>query len=238
MTGSKEDSEDAVQNAFLNAVKSFDKFKNNSSVYTWLYRILLNECKKYKRDEFRLPVDIYAEENNLTIEQVYNYINKFGITEDEVLIEDVKKSCLQMFMNCMPQNFRAVFTLRKVLKFTVSETADILQIKESLVKIRLHRAVKIMKDHLSGRCSLVKPGNKCECRYFAAYLKETGRTDQIPEISVIYYNEDQSSTKFKNDIKRVFEIDELYSSKVNPVGYNEMLDRVKSIIKDNDYAIF
>ena len=56
MTGNREDSEDILQTSFLNAYRAFPKFRNNSSVYTWLYRIVMNTAQKNitkKRENFR-----------------------------------------------------------------------------------------------------------------------------------------------------------------------------------------
>jgi len=56
------------------------------------------------------------------------------MVEDEVMAVLTRESCLQMFMNCMPSKYRAVYTLRIMLQFSVAETSEILEISESAVK--------------------------------------------------------------------------------------------------------
>jgi len=51
---------------FFNTYKAYDDFKHESSVSSWLYRIVLNASKKYNRESRKLPVAEYAEQNNLS----------------------------------------------------------------------------------------------------------------------------------------------------------------------------
>jgi RNA polymerase sigma-70 factor (ECF subfamily) len=78
MTGNKEDAEDVLQTAFLNAYKAFNRFRHDSAVSTWLYRIVMNVAKKYAKESRKLPVEEYAEEHQISQADVYNYINRFG----------------------------------------------------------------------------------------------------------------------------------------------------------------
>ncbi len=172
MTGNIEESEDILQTAFLNAYKAFDNFRYESSVYTWLYKIVLNTSKKFYREARKLPVEEYSEAHNISQAEVYQTINRFGQVEDETIAVLVRENCLQMFMNCMPPKYRSVYTLRIILNFSVKETAGILDIKENTVKVNLHRAKNITKDHINGRCSLIKPGSICDCRSYANYILE------------------------------------------------------------------
>jgi len=49
MIGNSHDTEDIVQETFLSATKNLHKFKGNSNIYTWLYRIVINHCLQRKR---------------------------------------------------------------------------------------------------------------------------------------------------------------------------------------------
>jgi RNA polymerase sigma-70 factor (ECF subfamily) len=232
MTGNRPDSEDILQTAFLQAYAAFDRFRHESSVYTWLYRIVLNTSKKYYKESRKLPVQEYAEEHDIPQSEVYGYINRFGRSEDEVLIRRTRETCLQMFMNCMPSKYRAVYTLRTILHFSVLETAEILAIKANTVKVNLHRAKKIIQGHMEERCSLIKPGAPCDCRSYAAYLQHTQKAGLLPDMQVIREKERIATHEFFDEMAELLPIDRLFDVQLKPVDWPEFLKRVKALRQD------
>lgn len=237
MTGNKEDAEDVLQTAFLNAYQAFDSFRQDSAVSTWLYRIVMNVAKKYTQELRKLPVEKYAEEHQISQADVYAYINRFGQIEDDVLTNCTRETCLQMFMNCMPPKYRAVYTLRIILDFSVQETAEILDIRENTVKVNLHRARNIIKDHFMGRCSLIQPGALCDCRSYAKYLLETKRTRFLLDIETVRNKEQVAVAKFCNEMREILQIEELYNTRIIPLDYAEFLARIKTIRQEKHLKI-
>jgi RNA polymerase sigma factor (sigma-70 family) len=237
MTGSKEDAEDVLQTAFLNAYKAFDRFRHDSAVSTWLYRIVMNVAKKYAQESRKLPVEEYAEEHQISQADVYNYINRFGQVEDEVLTNRTRETCLQMFMNCMPSKYRAVYTLRIILDFSVQETAEILDIKENTVKVNLYRARNIIKTHFAGRCSLIQPGALCDCRSYAKFLFETKRIRLLLDIETVRNKEQAATEEFRSEMREILQIEKLYNTRIIPLDYAEFLTRIKKIRKEKRLKI-
>ena len=234
MTGSKEESEDILQTSFLSAYKAFKNFRHDSTVYTWLYRIVLNTSKKFFKERKRLPVEEYCEEHNISQAELYDYINNFGRTENDVLTNQTRESCLQMFVNCMPSKYRAVYTLRVVLSFSVKDTAEILGISENAVKVNLTRGRTIIKSHFTGRCSLIKPGAICDCRSFAKFLSDSGRTHVLLDMETVRDKERTSVEEFTREMREIFKIDGLYQTKIKPTHYYEFIKRIKRTIKEKD----
>jgi len=72
MTGNRNDAEDVLQQSFLNAYKSFDKFGNRSSVYSWLYRIVLNTAKRFYQECRKLPAVEYCDEHGINQNEFYD----------------------------------------------------------------------------------------------------------------------------------------------------------------------
>lgn len=229
MTGNREESEDILQSSFLNAFKAFKNFRNESTAYTWLYRIVINTAKKYYHEERRLPVKNFAENEGLSEAEIYDYINQHGNTEDITLINLSKENCLQMFMNCMPSKYRAVFTLRIILKFSVKDTAEILGINENTVKVNLNRARAILKEETDGRCSLIQPGAMCNCRKYASYLSKNNKMDRLIEIETINQVEKRAVQEFENEIKDIFQIENHYNTRIKSVDYEFFKERVKRL---------
>ena len=237
MTGSREDSEDILQTSFLNAYKAFPSFRNESSAYTWLYRIVMNAANKYHRERKKLPAEEYAENNNISINEFYRYINSYGTVEDEVLINLTRESCLQMFMNCMPAVYRAVYTLRIMLNFSVKNTAKILDISESSVKVNLHRARNAAKNHIEGRCSLIQAGAMCDCRSYAGYLAKTGRAGKLCSIETVRNKEKAAVEKYNSEIKILKEIDSLYNNQIKPPDYENFIREIRKLLKEKKLTL-
>ena len=237
MTGNKEDAEDVLQTAFLSAYKAFDRFRHDSAVSTWLYRIVMNVSKKYAKASRKLPAVEYAEEHHISQADYYNYINGFGKTEDTALTNRMREACLQMFMNCMPPKYRAVYTLRIMLDFSIQETAEILSIKENTVKVNLHRARNIVKAHFAGRCSLIHPGALCDCRSYVRFLYETKRVNILIDIETVSKKEKAAAEKFDREMQEILQIENLYQTHIKPLDYTEFLKRIKKIRKEKRLKI-
>ncbi len=237
MTGKKEDAEDVLQEAFLNAYKGFKGFQKKSSFYTWIYRIVINEGKKHLKYTEKMPVDIYAEENDIKAEDVYAYVNSFGEVEDEVMVNNAKEACLQLFMNCMPSQYRIVFTLRSILQFSVQETAEILGLKENSVKVNLHRARMLFKEMMSGKCSLLNPANPCKCSCWVKYARETNRDILSEEIKIIKNNEKAVTKLFNDELAELAAISELYNTMVVSDSQELFKKQIKKIIKKGQFKL-
>ncbi len=237
MTGSREDSEDILQTSFMNAYKSFSDFRNSSSVYTWLYRIVVNTAKKYSMKQARLPVDEYAKNTNVTKQEIFDHINSFGRVEDNVIVSMTRETCLQMFMNCMPPLYRTVYTLRVMLDLSVKETARILDISESAVKVNLHRARKAAQEHIRGRCSLIHPGAMCDCRSFAGYLNAAEKLGKLCSIETVREREKAAVKRYNSEISELHKIDLLYKNRIKPPDYEKFIKEVRKLLNDKDYAL-
>ena len=237
MTGRPEDAEDVLQTSFLNAYKVYERFRNESSTYTWLYRIVLNASKKYNKELRRLPIKKYSEEHQIPLAEVYAYINSFGRTEDTVVANRFRETCLQMFMSCMPSKYRAVYTLRVVLDFSIHETAEIFDIKGNTVKVNLNRARKIIKSHMDGRCSLIKPGSMCDCRSYAKFFRETKCTPLLLNIEAVSQKERRAIEEFTHELREILNFDELYQTRIKGLDYAAFQERVKQLRKEKQLKV-
>lgn len=237
MTGNREDAEDALQLSFINAFKGIEKFAGRSSITTWLYRIVINTSKRYSRERRRLPAVEYSEEHGITQQEFYDHINSYGSVEDDVIAGLTREACLQMFMNCMPSKYRVVYTLRNMLKFSTRETAEILEMSETSVKVNLHRARKIAQSHFKDRCSLIYPGSMCDCRSYAGYIKANKKENWLGNIELIKNKEKAAAEKYSSEMKEILEIDSLYNNQVKPPNHSEFIERVKQLIKDEQFIV-
>ncbi len=237
VTGNIEDTEDVIQNSMIKAMKHIGSFRVESSLSTWLYRIVVNEALSFSKYRKKLPVTEFAEHNQLTEKQVYDHINSFGMSDDGIINEKTRESCLQMFMNCMPDSLRVVYTLRVILEFSTSSTADILNISPNNVKTRLCRARKIINSHFRGRCSLIKEGEMCNCRSYAKFLVIHNKADKLIRVDIMRNKEKMAAIKFEADMHRLNQIDRLYNSTLCIDKNIEFKNKIIAVLNQGDISI-
>jgi RNA polymerase sigma-70 factor (ECF subfamily) len=142
--------EDAVQNSFIAAFHGYSKFQGRSSIKTWLNRITVNEClmglRKHKRlSEF--PINEYLPEFDsyeCRIEAPWPQL----ASAEEILDDTRLKSLVAEKISMLPESYRIVFELRDIQEYSTGEVAKLLNISDSNVKVRLHRARAALKKLL------------------------------------------------------------------------------------------
>ncbi len=146
MVGNREDTEEIVQETFLRAYKSYGRFEGRSQISTWLYRIAVNAVSDYRRKNAKLPMvhdGMSLEER----EQISGLPSKSDTLEKTYAgmesLEEIKATLLKM-----PLNYRAVFVLNAVEGYSHIEIAKILGIKAGTARIRLFRAMEILRKEL------------------------------------------------------------------------------------------
>jgi RNA polymerase sigma-70 factor (ECF subfamily) len=152
MCGDVSDTEDLVQETFLNAFRYMKGFRYESKFKNWLYRVASSVCiKKRRKSKF-------APERELSLDEFLPGDGD-GVTKeipdwaslpvDQVLNEELSR-ILKSAILALPEKYRIVVVLRDVEGFTTEETAQILKITSTNVKVRLHRARLYLRDQLKG----------------------------------------------------------------------------------------
>jgi RNA polymerase sigma-70 factor (ECF subfamily) len=138
------DAEDAAQDVFLKAYQNLNKFKPDSSLYTWLYRIVVNTCIDYKRkplleslfksskegDEFVVdhPADSPSPERLYESKQISNAI--------------------QLALGRLSEKLRTVIVLKDIEGLSYEEISEVLDVSIGTVKSRISRAREELKKLL------------------------------------------------------------------------------------------
>jgi RNA polymerase sigma factor (sigma-70 family) len=144
----EKDVEDAMQSTYLKAFYTLSSFHHGSKYSTWLIRIMINECLHLLRRQVQYKaVDISAELPELVV--TYQ-------SGEEELIRKEMKLLLETSILTLPPKYRAVYILREVEELSTIETAETLNISESNVKIRLHRAKEMLRNELIRRSGEVE----------------------------------------------------------------------------------
>lgn len=135
---------DTLQQTYMKAFENLDSFRGEARFSTWITRIAINEALKYLNKENRYS-DIHKSNSDNSIYQ-HSVDNKRTPQED--MIQRDLQDLLEEAVDKLPPKYRAVYVMREVEQISTKETADCLEISESNVKVRLHRAKKKVKNKL------------------------------------------------------------------------------------------
>ncbi len=139
--------EDIAQEVFIKVYRNISKFNEQSSLYTWIYRITMNCCfDELKRD------------NKVTL--FSNFVENDDGEEQEVQFEDPSQNVSEIIetkldreelikaIKRLPDDQRAIIVLRDIRGFTYWEIADMLKLKLGTVKSKINRARIALKEEL------------------------------------------------------------------------------------------
>jgi RNA polymerase sigma-70 factor (ECF subfamily) len=136
---SHEDADDALQNTFIKVYKSIDKFKGDSKLYSWLYRIATNEAINQINKMAKLQ-KINSEE--------YQQIAINNLKADSYFDGDEIQFKLQKAIGILPQKQQIVFNMKYFDNLKYKEMSEILETSEGALKASYHIAVKKIKSYL------------------------------------------------------------------------------------------
>jgi RNA polymerase sigma-70 factor, ECF subfamily len=146
------DAEDMVQDTFLNVFRYLKDFRYETKFKNWLYRIATSTCiKKRRKSKFAPERELSLDEFWLNEEAEFpDQIPNWALEPLEKLLNDELANTIQEAILSLPDKYRLVIVLRDMEGFSTSETSQILNISETNVKVRLHRARLFLRDKLKG----------------------------------------------------------------------------------------
>jgi RNA polymerase sigma-70 factor (ECF subfamily) len=152
MCGDVCDAEDLVQDTFLNVHRYINGFRYETKFKNWLYRIATSTCiKKRRKSKFapdhELSLDDFKPSDDAQIDTEPPAWAKMPL---EQLLNEELASVIKEGIISLPEKYRLVIVLRDLEGFSTAETAQILNIKPTNVKVRLHRARLFLRDKLRG----------------------------------------------------------------------------------------
>lgn len=146
--GDATEAEDALQDAYLDAYRAIGGFRGDSSLSTWLSRLVLNQClarqRRTHRRENVVPI-VSSESHRSSVDGVVDNAEPPDRTYDRSQMRRV----LEQNVAELPEIFRVAFVLRSVEELSVEETAVILGIPEDTVRSRHFRAKGLLRESLA-----------------------------------------------------------------------------------------
>ena len=133
------DADDVLQNCFIKVWKNLDKFREDSQLYTWMYRIATNEALTHiKKAKKRSAISISDEENAVS----HTLASETDYDGSKVEWK------LQQAIQRLPDKQKAVFNLRYFEEMPYAEMSEVLETSEGALKASYHHAVKKIEDFI------------------------------------------------------------------------------------------
>lgn len=142
--------EDCVQEAFANAFSHLSKFERRSSLKSWLHRIVVNQAlmklrtRRARKEQHMDELMPEFDTDSCRIEQPWRQIR----TPEQIVGDDHLRALVLSKIHELPDPYRNVLLLRDIEEMTTAEVAEALDISETNVKVRLHRARSALKNLL------------------------------------------------------------------------------------------
>jgi RNA polymerase sigma factor (sigma-70 family) len=135
-----DDADDLTQDVFVKVWNHLANFRQDASLYTWIYRIATNECLNFlssKRRKFFLPL------NDVSAELAQKVEADPGLAGDEIELR-LQKAILRL-----PDKQRLVFNMKYYDEITYEQMADITGTSVGALKASYHHAVKKIEQYIN-----------------------------------------------------------------------------------------
>jgi RNA polymerase sigma-70 factor (ECF subfamily) len=143
-----QDAQDLMQDTHVIAYTQLSKFEGRASYKTWISRIMINKCLyklKYGYFKNEFPSELVHGLNTDSMPEKA----QANQTENTLLNRELS-TVLEKSIQNIPVMYRTVFILREVEGFSVFETAELLDITSTNVKVRLNRAKALLRSEIEG----------------------------------------------------------------------------------------
>jgi RNA polymerase sigma factor (sigma-70 family) len=135
-----DDADDLTQEVFIKIHKYIDGFREDSQLYTWIYRIATNECLSFlqkKKRKFFLPIGDVAHELMGKLD------SSSGVSGDEIQLK------LQKALLTLPDKQRIVFNMKYFEDMSYEDISEVTNTSVGALKASFHHAVKKIEDFLT-----------------------------------------------------------------------------------------
>jgi len=155
LTQDQQEAEDLTQETFLRVHNSLPKFRGEASLSTWIYRIATN----VSHDHFR-KTPSKKEHSDHSLEDLTSerdwITDENADSPEQSTAQFEMSACVQSFIMNLPSDYRTVLVMHDMQGLKNQEIADILDCTLDTVKIRLHRARKMLRESLNKGCNFTR----------------------------------------------------------------------------------
>ena len=152
MCGEREDARDVAQDTLLQAYRSLKKLEHPEALRSWVFRVVSNAClMKRRKGNYQTNREVSLEDLMPGENEDFSAsIPDPGPGAEDALVLSETRVAVREAIDLLPPHYRMVLMLRDMEQFSTRETAEILDLPESTIKMRLHRARLMVRKELAG----------------------------------------------------------------------------------------
>lgn len=136
-----DDTDDVLQNVFIKAWKGLDNFKEDSQLFTWLYRIATNETLSFIRQR---KTELFVRYGDV------EYSVESKLEDDNFFKGDEIQKKLQIAIQQLPEKQRLVFNMKYFEEMKYEDMSQVLETSVGALKASYHHAVKKIEAYIRG----------------------------------------------------------------------------------------
>ncbi len=157
--GDREEAQDCVQDAFLNAYRNMTQFEGRAAVGSWLHRIVVNVAlTRLRRRRWAKEEPLETATASFDAEGCRIVDRALSLHLAEAVFEHHQhRTLMRRAILDLPTGLRSVLVLRDIEGYSTAETARISQLTPTAVKVRLHRARLLLKQALEAEIKASQP---------------------------------------------------------------------------------
>ena len=149
LLGSEHDAQDAVQQAFISVFRAIPAFNAEARLSTWLHKIVVNAALAQLRSRHRRVPELLLEHLRTECDAVDEQAGGSSWVShgsEQAMAGRETREMVRTCIDQLPESYRAVLFLRDIQELDTAEVAERLAISPNAIKIRLHRARRILKS--------------------------------------------------------------------------------------------
>jgi RNA polymerase sigma-70 factor (ECF subfamily) len=162
ITGSREEAEDCVQEAFLRAFSALRGFRGEAAFSTWLHRVAINVANDAASRRSRQPLsasdlaDSASDDSPPELDRVARHDGPYTNPPEEAVLRHQRRRLILGAIRSLPEKHRTVVVLYDLQNLSYEQIARITKTRVGTVKSRLNRARLALKDLLSAHMELLR----------------------------------------------------------------------------------
>jgi len=148
--GHPQDAEDTTQETLIRLARSLKDFPDARALAVWLYKVAKSQCLMSRRKSKFAPAQMLSLDELMPdrMATAAPLMQSWAITPEELVLREESRGRLEQAVLALPKHYRLVLILRDMEQLDTKEVAEVLEISEDTVKMRLHRARVFVRNEL------------------------------------------------------------------------------------------